>query len=164
MTESMTDRSIYPLLLIEDSDEDFEVFRRIIEKRSIDKPIYRCIDGDEALEFLYHTGQYINSDKAPRPAVILLDLNLPGTDGREVLEQIKKDDEFKNIPVVVFTTSSNPKDIEACYRYGASGYIIKPININKLRRIIQIFFDYWFEAVVLPDLMLNKTTFERKST
>lgn len=157
MTESMIDKSIYPLLLIEDSDEDFEIFRRIIQQRSLNQPIYRCIDGDEALDFLYHTGQYINPEKAPRPAVILLDLNLPGTDGREVLEQIKKDDAFKNIPVVVFTTSSNPKDIEYCYQYGASGYIIKPINISKLRKNIQTFFDYWFEVVVLPNLTQKKS-------
>jgi CheY-like chemotaxis protein len=147
----MSGNPTQPLLVIEDSDEDFEALQRMMRKWPLANPIYRCMDGDEALDFLYHTDQYIDSTKAPRPALILLDLNLPGTDGREVLEQIKQDDTLKSIPVVVFTTSSNPKDIETCYRYGVNGYILKPININKLMRTIQIFIDYWFEAVVLPD-------------
>ena len=139
------------LLVIEDSDEDFEAFGRIMRKSSVTNPIYRCIDGDDALDFLYHTGEYIDLAKAPRPSIILLDLNLPGTDGREVLEQLKQDDEFKTIPVVVFTTSSNPKDIEVCYQYGVNGYILKPIDVNKLTRTLQVFIDYGFEAVLLPD-------------
>lgn len=142
---------IQPLLVIEDSDEDFEAFGRMMRKSSVNNPIYRCTDGDDALDFLYHTGEYIDSTKAPRPAIILLDLNLPGTDGREVLEQIKKDELLKIIPVVVFTTSSNPKDIEVCYRYGVNGYILKPIDVNKLMKTIQIFISYWFESVILPD-------------
>jgi len=68
-----------------------------------------------------------------------------------VLEQIKKDEDLKTIPVVVFTTSSNPKDIEVCYRYGVNGYILKPIDIKKLMRTLQVFIDYWFESVILPD-------------
>lgn len=140
-----------PLLVIEDSDEDFEAFGRMIRRSAVTNPIYRCIDGDDALDFLYRTGEYINPAIAPRPGIILLDLNLPGTDGREVLEEIKQDDDLKIIPVVVFTTSSNPRDIEACYRHGVSGYIVKPIDINQLMRTVQNFINYWFEAVVLPD-------------
>lgn len=155
----MSANSTQPLLLIEDSDEDFETFQRMMRKWCATAPIYRCIDGDEALDFLYHTGEYIDSAKAPRPAIILLDLNLPGTDGREVLEQIKQDDDLKTIPVVVFTTSSNPKDIEACYQYGANGYILKPININKLMKTLQVLIDYWFETVTLPDSILNRFSY-----
>ena len=147
----MAGKRTQPLLVIEDSDEDFEAFGRMMRKSSVGNPIYRCIDGDDALDFLYHTGEYVDSARAPRPAIILLDLNLPGTDGREVLEQIKKDEELKTIPVVVFTTSSNPKDIEVCYRYGVNGYIVKPIDIKKLMKTLQVFIDYWFESVILPD-------------
>ena len=147
----MTPNLAESLLVIEDSDEDFEAFGRMIRKSCIANPIYRCIDGDDALDFLYHSGEYIDYAKAPRPAIILLDLNLPGTDGREVLKQIKQDDNLKTIPVVVFTTSSNPRDIEVCYRHGVNGYILKPIDINKLRRTLQVFIDYWFEAIILPD-------------
>jgi CheY-like chemotaxis protein len=147
----MAGNSAQPILVIEDSDEDFEAFGRMMRKASIVNPIYRCADGDEALDFLYHSGEYSDLAKAPRPSMILLDLNLPGTDGREVLEQIKQDNDLKIIPVVIFTTSSNPRDIEVCYRHGVNGYILKPININKLMRTVQVFIDYWFEAVILPD-------------
>lgn len=139
------------LLVVEDSDEDFAAFERILRKASIANTIYRCVDGDDALDFLRHSGQYQTLTQPPRPAIILLDLNLPGTDGREVLEQIKQDNELKIIPVVVFTTSSNPKDIEVCYQSGVNGYIIKPIDVKKLMRTIQVLIDYWFEAVILPN-------------
>lgn len=147
----MVSNLIQPLLVIEDSDEDFEAFGRMMRKSFVTNPIYRCTDGDDALDFLYHTGEYVDYTKAPRPAIILLDLNLPGTDGREVLEQIKKDELLKIIPVVVFTTSSNPKDIEVCYQYGVNGYIVKPIDVTKLMKTLQIFISYWFESVILPD-------------
>lgn len=147
----MTSKLAPSLLIIEDSDEDFEAFGRMMQKSSVVVPIYRCTDGDDALDFLYHTGEYTDLEQAPRPAIILLDLNLPGTDGRDVLKQIKRDENLKSIPTVVFTTSSNPKDIEVCYRHGVNGYILKPIDINKLMRTLQVFIEYWFEAVILPD-------------
>lgn len=144
-----------PLLVVEDSDEDFEAFSRIMKKQSVVNPVFRCSDGEEALDFLYRNGSYRDSQKSPRPAIILLDLNLPGTDGREVLQQIKQDDNFKHIPVVVFTTSSNPKDIEICYRYCVASYILKPIDINRLVETIQTFVTYWLDIVILPDAVNN---------
>src|SRR5579883_396310 len=146
----MSSTKTQSLLVIEDSDEDFEAFGRVIRQLSFVCPVYRCVNGDEALDFLYHTGKYDNDTSQPRPGIILLDLNLPGTDGREVLSQIKQDQILKSIPVVVFTTSSNPKDIEACYQQGANGYIIKPINVHELIKNIQAFIDYWFEVSTLP--------------
>ncbi|MCU0570759.1 MAG: response regulator [Oculatellaceae cyanobacterium Prado106] len=138
------------LLVIEDSDEDFVAFERIARRSAIPNPIYRCSDGDEALEFLYQTGEYADASLAPRPAMILLDLNLPGTDGREVLRQIKQNEILKTIPIVVFTTSSNPKDVEVCYQQGVNGYLIKPIDVHQLRRTVQIFFEYWFKMSLIP--------------
>ncbi len=85
------------------------------------------------------------------PSLILLDLNLPGTDGREVLEEIKQDEKLKIIPVIVFTTSSNPKDIESCYRFGVNSYVLKPINIDKSKEVMQSIVDYWFNIAVLPE-------------
>lgn len=139
-------------LVVEDSDEDFFAFERIVRKFSVTQAIYRCSDGDEALDFLYHRGQYTNPEQAPRPSIILLDLNLPGIDGRDVLAQIKQDSDLSIIPVVVFTTSSNPKDVEICYQQGVNSYLIKPINLNKLMRSIQLLMDYWFEANTLPNV------------
>ncbi|MEA5580427.1 response regulator [Nodularia harveyana UHCC-0300] len=144
-----------PLLVIEDSDEDFEALSRIMKKQAVINPIFRCRDGDDGLDFIYHTGTYSNSQKFPRPALILLDLNLPGTDGREVLKQIKEDQDLKYIPVVVFTTSSNPKDIEICYRHYVASYMLKPIDMNRLVETIQTFITYWLDIVILPDAVNN---------
>lgn len=140
-----------PILIVEDSDEDFEAVGRVMRRSDFTNPLFRCTDGDDALDFLYRTGTYADPQTAPRPALILLDLNLPGTDGREVLEQIKQDEELKIIPVVVFTTSANPKDVDVCYRNGANGYIVKPININRFVEIMRVVIDYWFRAIILPD-------------
>lgn len=123
---------------------------RIIRQASISNPIFRCVDGEDALEFLYQTGPY-RPAVAPRPSIIVLDLNLPGTDGRDVLGQIKQDKELGRIPIVVLTTSSNPKDIEECYRNGANSYILKPIDMGKLVDTIQTFVHYWLDVVSLPD-------------
>lgn len=153
--QQIVEKSYLSLLIIEDSDEDFEAFGRFIKKSAITNPVYRCIDGEDALDFLYHQGEYQDYRQAPRPSIILLDLNLPGTDGREVLEQIKQDEKLKTIPVIVFTTSSNPKDIETCYRFGVNSYILKPMNVNKSKEVMQLIIDYWFSVVVLPEEIKN---------
>ncbi len=147
----MENFSTKSLLVIEDSDEDFNAMQRMMRKLSFMFPIYRCTDGEEALDYLYHEGEYTDQTIYPRPSVIMLDLNLPGTDGREVLEQIKQDQQLKLIPVVIFTTSSNPKDIESCYDQGANSYMIKPIDIRKLEDSMKNFMIYWFKVVTLAD-------------
>ncbi len=147
----MIGNSAQPILVIEDSDEDFEALGRVMYRQQVLNPIFRCSDGDEALDYLYHTGAYSDPQTSPRPSLILLDLNLPGTDGRELLQQIKQDENLKNIPVIVFTTSSNPRDIEICYRNSVASYILKPIDINRLKQTLQSFLTYWLDIVVLPD-------------
>ncbi|WP_068817595.1 response regulator [Phormidesmis priestleyi] len=144
------------LLVIEDSNEDFEAFQRYVRRSPLTIPIYHCVDGDDALAFLDRTGRYSDPQSAPRPGLILLDLNLPGTDGREVLRKIKQDEILKVIPVVVFTTSNNPKDIEACYRQGVNSYIVKPMDFNRLKHSIQILIDYWFDTTILPTSVIDQ--------
>lgn len=139
------------LLIVEDSNEDFEALQRFLRRSPMAIPIQRCVNGEQALAFLYRTGSYVDRESAPRPGLIVLDLNLPGTDGREVLRRLKQDDSLKTIPIVVFTTSNNPKDIEDCYQYGVNSYIVKPINFAQLKRDIQTLVDYWFEVTILPD-------------
>ncbi|KAB8334123.1 response regulator [Scytonema tolypothrichoides VB-61278] len=141
------------LLVVEDSDEDFEAFQRIVRKSSVYPSIYRCVDGEDALNYLLQVGDYANHTSASRPAMILLDLNLPGMDGRDVLMQIKQDATLKMIPVIIFTTSSNPKDIDVCYEHGVNGYIVKPIDLSKLKETIEVFIQYWFEITTLPSFM-----------
>lgn len=139
-----------PLLVVEDSNEDFEVLQRLLGRSTLTIPIQRCVNGDQALAFLYGTGFYEDRQRSPLPGLIMLDLNLPGTDGREVLRRIKQDKVFKTIPIIVFTTSNNPHDIEDCYQYGVNSYIIKPIDFAKLKRDIQTIVSYWFEVTTLP--------------
>lgn len=143
-----------PLLIVEDSDEDFEAYQRYLSRSQLTIPVYRCIDGDEAIAFLYQTGEYAKAGNAPHPGLIWLDLNLPGTDGREVLNQIKQDSRLRAIPVVVFSTSNDPKDIKACYDKGIAGYVTKPTNTSQLKRNIETVLDYWFVTCNLPDGML----------
>ncbi len=139
-----------PILLVEDSPEDFETTQRAFRRSGLKNPIFRCSDGDEALDFLHQQGEFADPDKAPRPGVILLDLNLPGTDGREVLAEIKADPALKKIPVIVLTTSSDDRDVDACYRAGASSYIQKPVDLEGFMKAIERLNDYWFEVVILP--------------
>jgi CheY-like chemotaxis protein len=139
------------LLIVEDSDEYFEVLTRIIDRVStISLSIHRCIDGDDALDFLRREGLYSDTDARPNPDLMILDLNLPGTDGREVLATVKQTKDLQTIPVVILTTSSNPKDIAACYETGVNTYIVKPMNINELTDSVRTLVDYWFKVAALP--------------
>lgn len=147
------------LLIVEDSNEDFEALQRFVKRSPQTIPIKRCVNGEQALAFLSGTGSYLDSETSVKMAanlgLIILDLNLPGIDGREVLHRIKQDAKLKTIPVVVFTTSNNPKDIEECYQYGVNSYIIKPIDFTQLKQDIQILINYWFEVTTLPDCPLQ---------
>jgi CheY-like chemotaxis protein len=140
------------ILVIEDSDEDYEAFLRVIKTLPRTFSIYRCEDGDTALEFLFQEENYADAEIAPRPNLILLDLNLPGTDGREVLAALRTKEDFNLIPVVVFTTSFNQKDVKFCYAKGVNGYILKPMGISDLTDTLQTLFRYWFEFSILPKL------------
>lgn len=146
----MTTRLHEPLLVVEDSNEDFRMLQRLMRRMAVQNPIYRCTNGDEVLDFLYKESNNGNSLAALRPSVILLDLNLPGIDGRDILERLKQDISFREIPIVVFTTSSNPRDIELCYQKGANGYLVKPMDAQGLRKTIQAFVDYWLETNTPP--------------
>jgi CheY-like chemotaxis protein len=146
----MTIKLYEPLLVAEDSDEDFVALQRLMQRMHVQNPIYRCPDGDSVLDFLYNEANSSEREVMSRPSVILLDLNLPGMDGRDVLEHLKQDQSFKEIPIVVFTTSANPRDIEFCYEKGANGYLIKPMDSRQLQKTIQAFVDYWLEANIPP--------------
>jgi CheY-like chemotaxis protein len=135
--------SLPPLLIVEDSDEDFEAFKRFIKRSSQSIPLRRCTNGEQALAFLRQIGHSDRGEKEPYPSLIVLDLNLPGTDGREVLRQIKQDRTLQQIPIVIFTTSDHPKDREDCFQFGIMRYMVKPINIEQLKRDIQTIIDYW---------------------
>ena len=142
--------SSHPLLLVEDSPEDRTATLRAFKKAGMENPVFSCVNGDDALDFLHRRGRYTDPAAAPRPALVLLDLNMPGTDGRDVLSEIKNDEELKTIPVVVLTTSSDARDIESCYKAGANSYVTKPVDLPGFLQAIQRLKDWWFEVVILP--------------
>ena len=138
------------VLLVEDDLEDIEITRRAFKKGKIANPLYVVRDGEEAMEFLQHTGRYADAAKAPRPGLILLDLNLPRLDGRKVLKLIKGDDNLRRIPVVVLTTSSEEADVLACYDKGANTYIIKPVEFDNFLDAVITIGQYWLCIAEIP--------------
>jgi len=149
-THSLLTKVPQSLLVVEDSDVDFETLMRALHRSSDLPDIHRVEDGDEALDFLLHQGDYTDVASYPRPGLILLDLNLPGTDGREVIAQVKQNASLKLIPLVVFTTSSSPKDVEFCYQHGANSYVLKPIQTQSFSQSVRDIIAYWLGRVVLP--------------
>ena len=142
-----------PLLMVEDSDADYFALLRALRQAGLNIPHHRCQNGDEALEYLRQSGSDDGSGLAPRPSLILLDLNLPGTDGREVLKTVKNDQDLSTIPIIVMTTSANPSDIVECYRQGANGYQVKTSNYEGFKREIQRTVDYWFNTAIIPAMV-----------
>lgn len=134
-----------PILVVEDNNEDFTALGRAFRRNGLKNPVVRCTDGDDALRYLRDTGQ-----SAEMPAIILLDLNMPGTDGRAVLATVKQDARLRVIPVVVFSTSSNPKDVDECYQLGVNSYLVKPIDYSVLEERIRVLQQYWLDASELP--------------
>lgn len=147
----MTPATDHTILVVEDSPEDFEATRRALLKSGLHNGIRHCADGDEALDYLHRRGRYEDPQAAPRPSMILLDLNMPGTDGRDVLTDIKNDPALKTIPVIVLTTSTDENDIEACYAAGANSFVQKPVDLDGLVHSIQKLANYWFEIAVFPE-------------
>jgi CheY-like chemotaxis protein len=140
-----------PMLIVEDSEEDFQAFLLGLRRAGFDVPVHRCADGDEALDFLHQRGSYTGEADAPRPGLVVLDLNLPGTDGRAVLYEMKNQDRFKTIPVVVFTTSNESRDVDACYRSGANAYVQKPMDLRAFMEAVNIVGQHWCRLATLPE-------------
>ena len=136
------------ILIVEDSPVDYEIVTRSLRKAGIALPIHHCESGDEALDFLLPQG--IADQAIDHPTLILLDLNLPGTDGREVLARIKEDATTKAIPIVVLTTSNNQNDVKACYCHGANCYVKKPIKPDDYVEMAGALKDFWFNWTILP--------------
>lgn len=139
------------ILVIEDNDDDFEATERALCRgAATDVAVQRCHDGLEAWEFLKATGRYA-TDPQPCPALVLLDLNMPGLDGRRLLARIKGDEALCHIPVVVMTTSEDQKDVRQCYRTGANTYLRKPLAWSSFAEAMQSLRSYWFQTATLPE-------------
>ena len=135
------------ILLIEDNPGDADLAREAHENRKVRNTLHVVGDGEAAMAFLRRQGQYAG---APRPDLVLLDLNLPKKDGREVLAEIKTDAGLKRIPVVILTTSKAEEDILKTYNLHANCYITKPIDLNQFIKVVLAIEEFWFTIVKLP--------------
>ena len=137
----MTPQFKRTILIIEDSDEDFETIERIVRQTGLAR-ILRATNGEGGLRLLR------DEMKNHCIELILLDLNMPGLDGRDTLHEIKTDENLRLVPVVVFTTSSNPRDIQSCYCNGANSYHLKPLDLHDFEAVVETIVDYWLNKNV----------------
>ena len=135
------------ILLVEDNEGDIGLIEEVFEEAKIRNSLHIAENGEEAMLYLHAKGKFSGS---PRPDIILLDLNLPKKDGREVLKEIKEDVNFKSIPVVILTTSNAEKDILRAYDLHANAYITKPLDFDQFIKVVESIGDFWLQIVNLP--------------
>lgn len=145
---SKPDRRV--ILLAEDDADDRMLVTRVLEKELLVSDVRSVWNGEELMDYLTRRGKYQAVDDSPRPALILLDLNMPRKDGREALQEIKSNPDLKTIPVVVLTTSNSEIDVEQSYRAGVNAYITKPARFSDLAAAFKVLYRFWFEVVRLP--------------
>lgn len=147
MTNELARSRLAEVLLVEDNDNDVVLTREGFRKAKFVVNLHHARDGEECMAFLRKQREYAN---APTPDLILLDLNMPRKDGREVLAEIADDDTLRHLPVVILTTSAEEQEILRMYKLRCSSYIVKPVDFDQFLRVIQLISDYWFTVVVLP--------------
>lgn len=135
------------ILLVEDDPGDVLITREALQKNKVNNALHIARDGEQALDFLYRRGEYAN---APRPGMILLDLNLPKFDGWEVLAKIKSEPSLMTIPVVVLTTSQAEEDILRSYQLHANAYVTKPVDFDRFLQVVQQIDEFFVSVVRLP--------------
>ena len=137
------------ILLVEDNEGDVGLIEEVLEETKIRNNLRVATDGEEAILYLYGEGKFTGS---PRPDIILLDLNLPKRDGREVLREIKEKESIKKIPVVILTTSQAEKDILRAYELHANAYVNKPLDFDQFIDVVKSIARFWLEIVCLPSI------------
>jgi CheY-like chemotaxis protein len=147
MTDS-TRASPVEILLVEDNPGDVRLTKEALKEGKVYSNLHWAKDGVEALEFLRRQGKFAD---APRPDIILLDLNLPKKDGREVLSEIKNDENLKRIPVVILTTSKAEEDVLRSYQLHANCYVTKPVDLEKFIGVVESIDKFWLTVVTLPN-------------
>src|SRR5262245_41582628 len=143
--------TVRKIILMADDDADDRLLAQDALSECKTAGELRCVEnGEELLDYLLRRGAYTDSDKSPKPGLILLDLNMPKKDGRDALREIKLDPELRKIPVVVLTTSRADTDINRIYDLGANSFIAKPVSFDSLVDVMKLLNHYWFEMVELP--------------
>lgn len=138
------------ILMADDDEDDRLLTQAALEESGFGNQLYFVQDGEELLDFLFHRGAYTDTSRAPRPTLILLDLNMPKKDGREALNEIKAHPSLRLIPVVVLTTSKAEEDIYRSYDLGANSFIVKPVTFEALVEVMKVLGLYWLEIVEKP--------------
>src|SRR6266849_2122430 len=138
------------ILMADDDDDDRLLTRDAVAEAGLDGDVRFVENGEELLDYLCRRGKYHSPAAAPRPGLILLDLNMPLKDGREALREIRADPELRRIPVVVLTTSKADTDVGAIYELGANSFISKPFQFEALVNVMKVLGQYWFKTVELP--------------
>lgn len=138
------------LLIVEDDPDDRLMMTEVLHESSLATDFRFLEDGDQAMDYLHQRGEFAGPLASPRPSLILLDLNMPRKDGREVLQEIKTHPELRCIPVVILTTSRAEEDMLRSYELGANSYITKPTSFEHLEELMRIVHRYWLEIVSLP--------------
>ena len=139
----MVEKQPIDILLVEDDENDILITKRAFTKHNLSNHLYVVRDGEESLDFVYHRNQYSDPASAPRPGLILLDINMPKMNGIEVLRRLKSDPEYKVIPIVMLTTSKRDQDKIESYNLGVNSYIIKPVDFTKFVDAIATINLYW---------------------
>jgi len=138
------------ILMADDDPDDRRLTKEAFDESHLMNDLRFVEDGEELLDYLNRRGKYADPDSAPWPAILLLDLNMPRKDGREALEELKKDPRFRGIRVVIMTTSKAEEDIIRSYNLSAASYITKPVTFDRLVEVIRTLGKYWLEIVELP--------------
>ncbi|NQT10133.1 MAG: response regulator [Desulfobacteraceae bacterium] len=138
------------ILLVEDNEDHIDLTLRALKNNNLINDIHVVKDGQEALDFVYHRGKYEDTEKYPRPGLIILDIHLPKVNGLEVLETLKKDHDYKSIPIIMLTTSSRDEEIARSYAGGANSYVTKPVNFEEFMKKIKSMKLYWTIVNSLP--------------
>lgn len=145
----MHDREAITILLADDDEEDRLMTKEALQESRLGNDLRQVVDGQDLMDYLNRRGRYAG-EQAPKPGLILLDLNMPKKDGREALREIKADEELRKIPVVVLTTSGAEEDILRTYELGVSSFIRKPVTFDGLLDAMKVLTTYWLEIVELP--------------
>jgi len=138
------------ILLVEDDFGDQILIQEALQASPVLKRIEIVADGEQALEYIYQVGAYADVARAPRPDLILLDLNMPRLGGKEVAAKLKADPQFRSIPIVAFTTSCRDEDVALCYSIGVNSYVQKPTDFDRLQSVLQHLERYWLEICLRP--------------
>jgi len=152
MEEIMDDKTKSITILMADDDEDDRLMtKEAFEEAKLANDLHFVEDGEELMDYLYRKDKYSDPEISPRPGLILLDLNMPRKDGREALKEIKADEDLRQIPIVVLTTSKAEEDIYRSYDLGVNSFITKPVSFEGMVFVITTLAQYWFQIVRLPE-------------